>query len=420
MDFEEFEEGYSAAYDNTFYGYDDGYTDESSNDDGVIDLTSSNDVIDLTSSDTPSVLNRDVLAKILAYSGEPAAMIAFCNQICRTVRESFYKCSKKLIYGEIQSGKTAKIIDEVRRAKLPVLLIIQNSRLVQKQYEQRFREAGIPIQVIRPYTTALTGATVILMNNKNQMAKYTALNTPKTYAILLDESDLTQFHPLRANASVEIHVTATPFRYRASTFDEIEFVEKHPNYYGLDKIHLKPIGKEIDYFAIANEFRASQGILLINTFTRIDQMRTMAMNLSNAHPTVPVILLTTYKGVYTNGVFNRLRGQSLNRLLDQYAEESHVIIVANRMATRGISFSNSAHTTHITHQVSNPNTITGFLQKCRILGIYPNLPQLTLYIDEGFVSKIEKYKKAIVDRAALSEYHQNKERKMGYKSCMDL
>jgi len=365
-------------------------------------------------------MNPDVLAKILVYSGEPSAMIALCNHICPTVRNSLYKCSKKLIYGEIQSGKTAKIIDEVRRCKLPVLLIIQNSRLVQKQYQVRFREAGVHLQIIRKSTTALTGRVVVLMNNKNQMTKYMALNPPKAYAILLDESDLTQFHPLRANASVEIHVTATPFRYRSNTFDEIQFVDKHPNYYGLDKVQLKPIPKEIDYAAIANEFMASRGILLINTFTRIEQMKTVAMNLSSAHPTIPVILLTTDKGVYKNRVFARIRGNSLNRVLDLYAEEPHVIIVANRMATRGISFTNSTHTTHITHQVSKPSTITGFLQKCRILGIYPDLPQLTLYIDETFVYKIENYKRTVANRAAIVEHHQNTERKIVYKSCLDI
>lgn len=365
-------------------------------------------------------MNPDVLAKILVYSGEPSAMIAFCKHICPTVRNSLYKCSKKLIYGEIQSGKTAKIIDEVRRAKLPVLMIIQNSRLVLKQYEQRFREAGVPLQIIRKSTKVLTERVVVLMNNKNQLAKYNALDPPKTYTILLDESDLTQFHPLRVNASLEIHVTATPFRYRSNTFDEIQFVDKHPDYCGLDKVQLKPIPQVIDYLAIANEFKASRGILLINTFTRIEQMRTVAMNLSSAHPTVPVILLTTNKGVYTNRVFAPIRGNSVARLLDQYTGESHVIIVANRMATRGISFSNTEHTTHITHQVSNPNTLTGFLQKCRILGIYPNLPQLTLYIDEKFVRKIDHFKRAVADRAALIEYHQNKERKIVYKSSLDV
>jgi hypothetical protein len=301
-----------------------------------------------------------------------------------------------------------------------VLLVIQNSELVRKQYEQRFAKEGVRHQVIRKSTTGITERVVILMNNKNQLAKYMALNPPKTYAILLDESDLTQFHPLRANAAVEIHVTATPFHYRSGTFDVIEFVEKHPNYYGLDKVLLKPIPKEIDYFAIVNEFRTTRGILLINTFTRIEEMRTAAMNLSSAHPTVPVILLTTHKGVYVNRDFTRLRGNSLNRILDRYAEEPHVIIVANRMATRGISFSNSDHTTHITHQVSKPNTITGFLQKCRILGIYQDLPQLTLYIDETFVYKIENYKRTVANRAAIVEYHQNTERKIVYKSCLDI
>jgi hypothetical protein len=369
-------------------------------------------------------MNSDVLGRIVLFSGEFWVVQALRKHICPTLYASLYKCSKKLIYGEIQSGKTTKIICEVQNTQLPVLLIIQNSRLVQKQYEVRFREAGVPLQFVRKSTTALTQRVVVLMNNKNQLAKYTALNPPKVYAILLDESDLTQSHPLRANASIEIHVTATPFRYRSNTFDEVQFVDKHPNYYGLDKVQLKPIPKVIpkviDYLAIANEFRASRGILLINTFTRIEQMKTVAMNLSSSHPTVPVILLTTDKGVYKNRVFARIRGNSLSRLLDLYTEESHVIIVANRMATRGISFSNSAHTTHITHQVSNPNTLTGFLQKCRILGIYPDLPQLTLYIDEGFVRRIEKYKRVIADRTALIEYHLNKERKIVYKTMLDV
>jgi hypothetical protein len=365
-------------------------------------------------------MNADVLAKILVFSGEPSAMVALWNDICPTVRGSFYWPSKKLIYGEIQSGKTAKIIDEVQRVNLPVILIIQNNQLVREQYKLRFREAGVPLQVICKSTTALTERVVVLMNNKNQLAKYMALNPPKTYAILLDESDLTQFHPLCANASVEIHVTATPFRYKPNMFDEVEFVEQHPDYCGLDKVQLKPIPKVIDYLSIVHEFRASRGILLINTFTRVEQMRTTAMNISSAHPTVPVLLLTTEKGVYRNRVFTRLRGNRLNQILDQYTEESHVIIIANRMATRGISFSNSAHTTHITHQVSNPNTLTGFLQKCRILGVYPDRPQLTLYIDEGFVRRIERYKSAIADRASIVEYHLNKERKIVYKSSLDV
>lgn len=363
-------------------------------------------------------LDRDTLGLIAGFAGDFWAIKLLGPHLCPTVFASFYKCSRKLIYGEIQSGKTGKIIEEVRHSTLPVILVIQNSRLVQKQYMDRFREAGVPLQVVRKTTTVLTERVILLMNNKNQLAKYMALNPPKTYAILLDESDLTQYHPLRANADVEIHVTATPFRYKPNTFDSVEFVEKRPDYYGLDKVRLKPISKEVNYLSIVAEFMMSQGILLINTFTRVEQMRTVAMTLSSAYPTVPVILLTTEKGVYVNRIFSRIRGNSLNRLMDQYTDKTHVIIVANKMATRGISFSNSAHTTHITHQVSNPNTLTGFLQKCRILGVYRDLPELTLYIEEGFVRRIEKYKRIIADREAIVDYHLNKVRKPVYKSFL--
>jgi hypothetical protein len=364
-------------------------------------------------------MNQDTFGIIARFAGEFWTLQVLRRHLCPKVFESFYTPYKKLIYGEVQSGKTAKIIEEVRNSPLPVVLVIQNSRLVLKQYVDRLRDASVPFQVVQKNTTVLTARVIVLLNNKNQFAKYMALNPPKTYAILLDESDLTHHHPLRANAEIEIHVTATPFRYKPHTFDSIEFVEKRPDYYGLDKVRLRPISKEVNYLAIVAEFMASQGVLLINTFTRVEQMRTVAMTLSSTHPTVPVILLTTEKGVYLNRVFSRIRGNSLNRIMDQYANQSHVIIVANRMATRGISFSNSDHTTHITHQVSKPNTLTGFLQKCRILGVYPNLPELTLYIEEGFVWKIERYKQILADRNAILDYHQNKARKpFVYKSFL--
>ena len=212
--------------------------------------------------------------------------------------------------------------------------------------------------------------------------------------------------PLRAKAAMEIHVTATPFRYKPNTFDEVHFIEKHPEYYGLDKVQLHPVPNTIDYFAIASEFMTSQGILLINTFTRVAEMTTVGLQLSAAHPSVPVVLLTTHKGVYVNRVFTPIHGNALSALLDRYTSERHVIIVANRMATRGISFSNSDHTTHITHQVSKANTITGFLQKCRILGIYNDLPQLNLYIETKFVRRVEKYKRTVVDREAIRARNQ--------------
>jgi hypothetical protein len=361
-------------------------------------------------------MNSDTLGRIALFSGDPRVLRALRAGLCPKLYASFYRPIKKLIYGEVQSGKTAQIIAEIERLPMPVLIIIQNSKSVQNQYEVRLREAGIDFQLVHKNTSHLNAKVTLLMNNPSQLVKYTSLNPPNVYAILLDESDITQRNPLRANASVEIHVTATPFRYTPNTFDEVQFIDKHPDYYGLDKVQLHPIPNEINYFTIASEFMASQGILLINTFTRIEQMKTVAMQLSTAHPSVPVILLTTNKGVYVNRVFTPIHGNSMSGLLDRYTSERHVIIVANRMATRGISFSNSAHTTHITHQVSKATTITGFLQKCRILGIYQDLPQLNLYIESKFVRRVEKYKRAIADREAIRTRNQKVGGKVLYRS----
>ena len=352
------------------------------------------------------MLNTDTLGLVARFSGIPRILRILRPGLCPKLYASFYRPIKKLIYGEVQSGKTAQIIAEIKNITMPVLLVIQNSKSVQDQYETRFREAGVEFQCIDKHTTHLNAHVIVLMNNRSQLVKYKALNPPDVYAILLDESDMTQSNPLRAKAAMEIHVTATPFRYKPNTFDDIHFIEKHPEYYGLDKVQMHPVPNTINYFAIASEFMASRGILLINTFTRVAEMTTVALQLSAAHPSVPVVLLTTAKGVYVNRVFTPIHGNALSALMDRYTDERHVIIIANRMATRGISFSNSAHTTHITHQVSKANTITGFLQKCRILGIYNDLPQLNLYIEAKFVRRVEKYKRAIVDREAIRARNQ--------------
>lgn len=364
------------------------------------------------------MLNADILGRIALFSGKHTVIQTLRKHICPTLYDSFYRHTKKLIYGEVQSGKTAHIITEIRYSKHPILLIIQNSRFVQKQYETRFRAAGISFQLVHKTTIALTARVVVLMNNKFQFSKYKSLNPPKMYTILMDESDLTQHNPLRANAISEIHVTATPFRYKPNLFDEIQFIDKHPNYCGLDKVTLKPCSEEENYYTVTADFITSRGILLINSFTRIESMKTVALNLSSVHPTIPVILLTNEKRVYMNRVFTQIRAKSINTLLDRYTDEPHVIIVANRMATRGISFTNTARTTHITHQITKANTITGFLQKCRILGVYTDQPNLTLYMKEDFVRKVEKYKKTIKDQEAIRERHQKIGGEVLYQSIL--
>ena len=352
------------------------------------------------------MLNSDVIGLIVRFAAEHQVIRTLKPLICPKLYASFYKPSKTLIYGEIQSGKTAHIIAEIKKSILPVVLIIQNNNLVQKQYDARFREAGISCQFVNRHTITLNAHVIVLMNNQYQFAKYKSMVGPNMFLIILDESDLTLSHPLREKGMGEIHVTATPFRYKKHYFDQIQFIEKPPDYYGLDKVQLKPIPTTLnimDYSAVVDDFLTSQGILLINTFTRIEQMKTTALNLSMEFPTIPVILLTTDKGVYLNRVVTKMRGGSLSALLDTYNEHPHVIILANRMATRGVSFTNSTYTKHITHQVTKSNTITGFLQKCRILGVYPELPQLTLYIETKFMRRFEKYKRMIANHEDITK-----------------
>ena len=172
-------------------------------------------------------MNSDILGLIVQYNGEINALITLKKYIDLSLYQSFYGFKlKKLIYGEVQSGKTQSIIYEIKRSIMPVILIIQNSKLVQKQYEFRLREKGIDYQTINKETTTITSRVIILMNNKHQLNKYQSLNKYIDYCILLDESDITQKHPLRINAKMETHITATPFgRYKPSYFNQIQFID---------------------------------------------------------------------------------------------------------------------------------------------------------------------------------------------------
>lgn len=372
-------------------------------------------------------LNRDVIGLIAQYAGEKDIINLLKPYMTLEMFNSFHlikneKKYKKLIYGEVQSGKTAKIIEELRMANsvsFPSILVIQNSLLVLKQYVNRLTEAGIDFQVLDSKTKKIEKPVVVLMNNVYRNKKYVSLSDkPENYRVVLDESDLTIKNltienNIVENSYSEVHVTATPFisKYK-NYFDKIEKINKTSEYFGIDKVDVKVVPCEVknkidvyDYKYVVNDFiKTPTGILFINHLRCIDKMVSCANIISNMFTTIPVIVMTSEKMVFINGQMKSHYMNNVSKLLDKYENHKHIIIIANRLANRGLSYTNSTYTRHLTHQLSYINCkskniikskITHFLQRCRMFGKYTDEPRLTMYLSSNCVEKFEKYREYV-------------------------
>lgn len=351
------------------------------------------------------ILNEDVIGLIVQFVGEFNAIDVLRNYMNPVFADSFkFIKYKKLIYGEVQSGKTSKIIEELKKNikwELQSILVIQNSLLVEQQYFTRLSNSGVPFQIIDNTTKSIDKPVIVLMNNKYRTKKLFEVGVPANYSIILDESDITHKHVLVKNASIEIHVTATPFNKYRWFFDKVEIMDRKTNYYGLDSLILREapvINGVVDEKAVIQDFLLSNnGMLLINRYTRYETMNSMALYISLNFTQIPVLVLTSKKSFYLNGVKKTIIGKNISKTLDVFNEYQHLIVIANRLSTRGISYNNSDYSRHVTHQSSRYSGINMFLQKSRILGVYNDKPELTMYLDELSCFNIKKCQKLIRD-----------------------
>lgn len=325
---------------------------------------------------------QDVFDLIAMFSGEPNVIHTFKL----TPQISFYQKNISLVYGQVQSGKTAMIMNLLRKSVLPCVLIIQNSLLVFKQYMSRFKSNGIGFQTI--HDSYIHSNVILVMNNASQYKKFLALNYPKQFSLFMDESDLTQFNPLVPLATNQVHITATPFKYK-QIFDKIITITPPTNYFGIEKVIMLP--KPIHFKSIMDDFTSNDGgILLINEFSLIQDMMDAAFNLSKLFH-IPIIVLSTHKVSFFKGVSSPIRSNNIQLIIDSF-QSKHIIIIANRLANRGLSFSSSDFKRHITHQVcGNFYSITSFLQKSRIFGVYNDSPVLKMFLPQDLIPKAISY-----------------------------
>ena len=344
----------------------------------------------------------EIMDIIVSYTGDARVANALKGYITQYTLDRIEK--NILIYGDVQGGKTAKIIKYIKEndssvkvpcristasVKVPCristasvkVLVIQNSLLVLKQYEQRFKSQNIDYQIIDKNTTEITKNLVLILNNKYRYSYFKKIE-PLKYILILDESDQTiRSCPLKNNKTVRkiVHVTATPFNN--VVYDNCIQVPRHPDYYGLGdlNVNLNTKDNEIDY---VNKFKRSEtGIMLINKYSYVTQMVSCANTLANSFVDTPIVLLTSEKTLYLHNTKKILKFKSISKIIDSLKEHKHIIFVANRLSSRGLSYVSSDYTRHLTWQITKvrPNKAS-FLQSLRILGIYNSAKRLDLQL----------------------------------------
>lgn len=342
---------------------------------------------------TLPILPVEIMDMIVMWTGDANVAHSLRDRISQYVLDRIEK--NILIYGEVQGGKTRAIIEYIREnASRKKVLVIQNSLLVLKQYEQRLRAESIRYQVVTSNMEGLTENLVIILNNKyryNYFRKFEKDN----YILMLDESDQTiRACPLKSSKYVmkTIHITATP--YNRMMYDRCIIVPRVADYYSVDDLTVSVVGTDDNKETVEKFLESETGIMLINRYSYIGQMQYCAETLSRDFPQIPVVLLTSDKKIYLNNSVKILRCKSISKIIDSLCNYKHIIFIANRLSNRGLSYVSSDYTRHITCQITKIRTsITSFLQSLRILGIYncKSLLNLELVIPDHELELFEKH-----------------------------
>lgn len=308
-----------------------------------------------------------------------------------------------LIYGEVQSGKTRAILDVLKNsemAHLKKILVVQNSLCVLNQYKQRLDQEKIDYQIIDSDTRDIYANTLVLINNLhryNMLYMWFSEQTP--YVLILDEADSTiNSCPLR-NAVRNYYVTATPFNLtKKIDIHKIINLEPPKNYIGFGKVQFNFDMSEENFQSdiVRKCLKEKNGMILINENNRIEEMNFTAHKLSREFPDIPIVVLNSVKYMLLKNKKKHINQNAISKIIDGLHEYSHIIFIADRCANRGLSYTSSDYTRHLTCQITKLKwSVTSFLQTMRIFGVYNDSPNLCVYMRSEYEGDFKKYKKYI-------------------------
>ena len=340
-------------------------------------------------------LPMEIMDEIVLYTGDSSIANVLKDKISQYVLDRIEK--NILIYGNVQGGKTAEIFNYINEnSSCQKVLVIQNSLLVLKQYEQRLRSKNIDYQIIDKNTQEITKNLVLVLNNKYRYNYFRKVE-PRRYILMLDESDQTiRSCSIKTSKNIRktVHITATPFN--RTLYNRCIRVPENANYYGVEDLNINLNYADDNTESVEKFLKTQTGIMLINKYSYVSEMTYLAKKLTLQFPNVPVVLLTSEKIMLLNNQKRYVKQKSISKIIDSLQEHKHIIFIANRLSSRGLSYVSSDYTRHLTFQITRVRTsITSFLQSLRILGIYncKNKLNLELVINDHEEKLFKKHVK---------------------------
>lgn len=378
------------------------------------------------------IMNKDLFTEICSYLDDNE-LHKFILHFRRLVHYAYLLPRyHTLLYGEVQSGKTDKIMRYIKLYAMTSvkILIVQNNVNMLTQYAQALKSNETKFKIINsksmnmPYNNENV---LIVICNKfriNALTNYINNYNIHNYSLILDESDQyigrIKKESIYLKAKHILHVTATLFAYKCNAdfeFQNIVKIKPKENYIGINDIDMITVGnpltsnvyniginnyKIIETNKIVDEFvKAKEGMMLINWANKIDMMRRLAYILSKNNPDVPVIIFSTEIRAYKNSEHKKIHIKNMQHVISLYDTNPHLIIIANRYSNRGFNYANKTYTRFLTHQVSFENAnLKSFIQKCRILGNRPadyvgQKPKLYCIAWKMFNNNMDNYNKYI-------------------------
>jgi len=336
------------------------------------------------------MLPPELIAIITLYTGDRIVAWTLRKFMTPEVYRTILLTKRRiLIYGQVQSGKTEAIMDVIKNplyTGITKIVIIQNSLLVLNQYRDRFSNSGIQFQDINKQTKIIESDVIVLMNNQFRYKQYmNAANQPQKYILLMDESDAYGTHTLSKNAIHEYYVTATPHNSLYKTpqfFHRIHNIDPPKKYQGLAEIDIKYQDEPLQKIVAQFQSDTPNGMMLINSFQYITEMQAIAKLLSALFPKIAFVTLNHKRRLYIGNHERILRKSSISKIIDLLKDAPHIVFIANRMSLRGLSYTSSDYTRHLTHQYSDlrNKSVTNALQRMRIFGIYKDQTPVKLIL----------------------------------------
>jgi len=348
-----------------------------------------------------SILSQDIIGLIILYSGDRKVLYTLRRWIDPVLYKQILLTKRRiLIYGQVQSGKTAAIMESIQNPLyngITKIVIIQNSSLVLQQYQARFKEAGIDALTIDYKSRTIHKEVILLMNNNSRLKKYMrCADKPERYIVYMDESDSYDSgrHPLANSAIHEYYITATPkhkLYLEPGFFHTVKRVVPTEEYSGLRNLTIDYTNESI--ISIIQKFKEDgpEGMMLINAYKRVAEMRSIALQLSQKYKNIVFVTLNSKRRIIIGGDIFVIKARSLSEIIDALKDAPRIVFIANRMSLRGLSYCSSDYSRHLTHQYSDlfSGSVTNSLQRLRILGKYTDKRPLKLFVPEDNEDRIK-------------------------------